>query len=175
MQSTAGQLTKETMNYHGACLLKVLFRFKDPKILVKSLLSLKDELLFLMRHEYGSFVIEEFLVSNNVAKVHKTNLLLRIKVLDLLSYIIIHYHTLSYIVVYYHSLSVIIVSTMHFHLNLFHLYLSIIIHYYKLSYIFTYYHLSLSSIVNIIFTFFFIHCHFVHLIIIYYHMLLLSV
>ena len=75
-----GKLSNDTMNYHGSCLSKVLFHFKDPKILAKSLLSLKDELLFLMHHEYGSFVVEEFIASKSVSKSHKTKFLLAIKV-----------------------------------------------------------------------------------------------
>ena len=68
------------MNYHGACLSKVLFLFEDPKILVKSLLSLSEEVLFLTRHEYGSFVVEEFIASQSVSKSYKRKFLLMVKV-----------------------------------------------------------------------------------------------
>ena len=68
------------MNYHGACLAKTLFQFNRPKVLTRSLLSMRDEHLFLVKHEHGSFVVEQFLTSQTVPQPRKRKFLSKIEV-----------------------------------------------------------------------------------------------
>ncbi|XP_065065192.1 uncharacterized protein LOC135691299 [Rhopilema esculentum] len=78
-QVLPGTLTKETLNYHGACLVRTLFCFENPKVLLKGLMKMEEDLLFISTHDYGSFVIEQFLTSETVKKTYKKRFLQKVK------------------------------------------------------------------------------------------------
>ena len=69
------------MNYHGAMLLKVLFDFRKPSKLVKSLLSLSlEEVLILANDPMGSHAVEAFLKSKSVPSDDKNILIQKFQV-----------------------------------------------------------------------------------------------
>eukprot|EP00794_Sanderia_malayensis_P019153 gene19153-21073_t len=70
-EEATGKLTKEMINYHGACLVKILLQFENPTPITRGLLILGDEIVVVANHIYGSFVVEAFLTSSTITKIKK--------------------------------------------------------------------------------------------------------